>query len=331
MKRLNTRGKIIFTILAIVLLFIFYRLYKFNKLDARLEVFSVSQSDDIQDFAIVDDKYYSLENGKLTAYGKNGQIFSRDAANAIKVLADKRIYTFDKDGVVRKLDRESGKEKDQVNLEMEIVHAEFQDDSIIVYGKDKILRLNKKLKVKNTMDKEDNPVKYAFDKDLESIVSLTLDKGKVISNYSLYQNKEKIFNISTSRETFIDTKIIGDKAILVSNAYIYVIENKAIVDKILLKNIQALDTYKDELALVDKGELKLFDSDLNGKVLKDLSEDAIGISIDRGTIVALTKNNLYTYKKQNISSIGVENPLSLYRNAGNVYVVYKDKIVKVEK
>lgn len=331
MKRLNTRGKIIFTILAIVLIFIFYRIYKFNKLDAKLEVFSVSQSEDIQDFAIVDDKYYSLENGKLTAYGKNGQIFSQDVANAIKVLADKRIYTFDKDGVVRKLDRESGKEKDQVNLEMEIVHAEFQDDSIIVYGKDKVLSLNKKLKVKNTMDKEAGPVKYAFANDLESIVSLTLDKGKVISNYSLYQNQEKIFNISTSRETFIDTKIIGDKVILVSNAYIYVIENKAIVKKVLLKNIQALDTYKDELALVDKGELKLFDSELNGKVLKDLSEEAIGISINKGGIVVLTKNNLYTYKKQNINSIGVENPLSLYKNAGNVYVVYKDKIVKVDK
>ena len=331
MKRLNRRGKIIFTILAIVLIFIFYKLYKFNKLDAKLEVFSVSQSDAIQDFAIVDDKYYSLENGKLTAYGKNGQIFSQDAKNAIKVLADKRIYTFDKDGIVRKLDRESGKEKDQVNLEMEIVHAEFQDDSIIVYGKDKVLRMNKKLKVKNTMDKEYGPVKYAFNNDLESVISLSLDKGKAISNYSLYQNQEKIFDISTSREVFLDTKIIGNKAILVSNAYIYVIENKAIVDKILLKNIQALDTYKDELALVDKGELKLFDSDLNGKVLKDLSEEAIGISIDRGTIVVLTKNNLYTYKKQNISSIGVENPLSLYKNAGNVYVVYKDKIVKVEK
>ena len=331
MKRLNTRGKIIFTILAIVLLFIFYRLYKFNKLDAKLEVFSVSQSDAIQDFAIVDDKYYSLENGKLTAYGKNGQIFSQDAKNAIKVLADKRIYTFDKYGIVRKLDRESGKEKDQVNLEMEIVHAEFQDDSIIVYGNDKVIRMNKKLKVKNTMDKEYGPVKYAFNNDLESVISLSLDKGKAISNYSLYQNQEKIFDISTSREVFLDTKIIGNKAILVSNAYIYVIENKAIVDKILLKNIQALDTYKDELALVDKGELKLFDSDLNGKVLKDLSEEAIGISIDRGTIVVLTKNNLYTYKKQNIRSIGVENPLSLYKNAGNVYVVYKDKIVKVEK
>ena len=331
MKRLNRRGKIIFTILAIVLIFIFYKLYKFNKLDAKLEVFSVSQSDAIQDFAIVDDKYYSLENGKLTTYGKNGQIFIQDAKNAIKVLADKRIYTFEKDGIVRKLDRESGKEKDQVNLEMEIVHAEFQDDSIIVYGKDKVIRLNKKLKVKNTMDKEDGPVKYAFDNGLESVVSLTLDKGKAISNYSLYQNQEKIFDISTSREVFLDTKIIGNKVILVSNAYIYVIENKAIVDKILMKNIQALDNYRDELSLVDKGELKLFDSDLNGKVLKDLSEEAIGISIDRGTIVALTKNNLYTYKKQNISSIGVENPLSLYRNAGNVYVVYKDKIVKVEK
>ncbi|WP_311487458.1 hypothetical protein [uncultured Helcococcus sp.] len=331
MKRLNRRGKIIFTILAIVLIFIFYKLYKFNKLDAKLEVFSVSQSDAIQDFAIVDDKYYSLENGKLTAYGKNGQIFSQDAKNAIKVLADKRIYTFDKDGIVRKLDRESGKEKDQVNLEMEIVHAEFQDDSIIVYGNDKVIRMNKKLKVKNTMDKEYGPVKYAFNNDLESVISLSLDKGKAISNYSLYQNQEKIFDISTSREVFLDTKIIGNKAILVSNAYIYVIENKAIVDKILLKNIQALDTYKDELALVDKGELKLFDSDLNGKVLKDLSEEAIGISIDRGTIVVLTKNNLYTYKKQNIRSIGVENPLSLYKNAGNVYVVYKDKIVKVEK
>ncbi|WP_297376892.1 hypothetical protein [uncultured Helcococcus sp.] len=331
MKRLNRRGKIIFTILAIVLIFIFYKLYKFNKLDAKLEVFSVSQSDAIQDFAIVDDKYYSLENGKLTAYGKNGQIFSQDAKNAIKVLADKRIYTFDKDGIVRKLDRESGKEKDQVNLEMEIVHAEFQDDSIIVYGNDKVIRMNKKLKVKNTMDKEYGPVKYAFNNDLESVISLSLDKGKAISNYSLYQNQEKIFDISTSREVFLDTKIIGNKAILVSNAYIYVIENKAIVDKILLKNIQALDTYKDELALVDKGELKLFDSDLNGKVLKDLSEEAIGISIDRGTIVVLTKNNLYTYKKQNIRSIGVENPLFLYKNAGNVYVVYKDKIVKVEK
>ena len=331
MKRLNRRGKIIFTILAIVLIFIFYKLYKFNKLDAKLEVFSVSQSDAIQDFAIVDDKYYSLENGKLTAYGKNGQIFSQDAKNDIKVLADKRIYTFDKDGIVRKLDRESGKEKDQVNLEMEIVHAEFQDDSIIVYGNDKVIRMNKKLKVKNTMDKEYGPVKYAFNNDLESVISLSLDKGKAISNYSLYQNQEKIFDISTSREVFLDTKIIGNKAILVSNAYIYVIENKAIVDKILLKNIQALDTYKDELALVDKGELKLFDSDLNGKVLKDLSEEAIGISIDRGTIVVLTKNNLYTYKKQNIRSIGVENPLSLYKNAGNVYVVYKDKIVKVEK
>ena len=331
MKRLNRRGKIIFTILAIVLIFIFYKLYKFNKLDAKLEVFSVSQSDAIQDFAIVDDKYYSLENGKLTAYGKNGQIFSQDAKNAIKVLADKRIYTFDKDGIVRKLDRESGKEKDQVNLEMEIVHAEFQDDIIIFYGNDKVIRMNKKLKVKNTMDKEYGPVKYAFNNDLESVISLSLDKGKAISNYSLYQNQEKIFDISTSREVFLDTKIIGNKAILVSNAYIYVIENKAIVDKILLKNIQALDTYKDELALVDKGELKLFDSDLNGKVLKDLSEEAIGISIDRGTIVVLTKNNLYTYKKQNISSIGVENPLSLYKNAGNVYVVYKDKIVKVEK
>lgn len=331
MKRLNRRGKVIFTILAIVLIFIFYKLYKFNKLDARLEVFSVSQSDAIQDFAIVDDKYYSLENGKLTAYGKNGQIFSQDAANAIKVLADKRIYTFDKDGVVRKLERENGKEKDQVNLEMEIVHAEFQDASIIVYGKDKVIRLNKKLNVKNTMDKVDGPVKYAFDNGLESVVSLTLDKGKAISNYSLYQNQEKIFDISTSREVFLDTKIIGNKVILVSNAYIYVIENKAIVDKILLKNNQALDTYKDELALVDKGELKLFDSDLNGKVLKDLSEEAIGISIYRGTIVVLTRNNLYTYKKQNISSIGVENPLSLYKNAGNDYVVYKDKIVKVEK
>lgn len=331
MKRLNRRGKIIFTILAIVLIFIFYKLYKFNKLDAKLEVFSVSQSDAIQDFAIVDDKYYSLENGKLTAYGKNGQIFSQDATNAIKVLADKRIYIFEKDGIVRKLDRESGKEKDQVNLEMEIVHAEFQDDNIIVYGKDKVIRLNKKLKVKNTIDKEDGPVKYAFNNDLESVVSLSLDKGKAISNYSLYQKQEKIFDISTSREVFLDTKIIGNKSILVSNAYIYVIEDRAVVDKILLKNIQALDTYKDDLALVDKGELKLFDSDLNGKVLKDLSEEAIGISINRGGITVLTKTNLYSYKKQNISSIGVENPLSLYKNAGNDYVVYKDKIVKVEK
>lgn len=321
--------KIGFGIVIIIALFFLFRIYQFNTLSANVELFNTNISEDTDQIGLVDDKYYLHENGQVKGYDQDGQLFSRQVQNLVQAIYHKKVYLFMEDGTIEILNRNSGELDKSVKIEKNIEFAELEGNQFIIYTKDSVIIADEDLKDLQEKTGYENPVDYAFQGEGSSIVEMSLEDGQVISNFSVFNGQERSFFLSSSRETFLYTVYLNGKNILVSNAYIYVISNGAIEDKILLEDIDAIDSTEDSLVIVDNQNLKIFDNNLDLVAEKALGQAAKKVYIRPSTIVIEGVRDLMVYQSANLISTPISGQITTVANDQAVYIVFPNRIEQV--
>lgn len=324
----NLLKVLLIVILALVLFFVI-KIYQFNNLASNVEMFNVDFTKETNNIGVLNNKYYKIENDVFSAHNENGEEFKVKVLDINKVIYDKYIYLIENSGRIRLLNRGNGKELKRIKLDKRIENVEKRDDNLIVYQPDQITVLNKKLETFSTIKNLKNPVMYDFTKTKEAILEMDLNDGVISSIFTVKNNDNTQFSISSSNEVFLFTKIIDDNTIMISNSYIYLINGNSIVKKIILRDISAIDFNYDKLAVVDNKELKIFDNKLNEIDKKEIGVDADKLSIRKNSIVAIGREKLFVYENGNVIDADIGGVVNWFENEQVFYTIFLDKIVKV--
>ncbi|EHR36270.1 hypothetical protein ACWOAQ_05640 [Helcococcus kunzii] len=325
---LNAFRILLIAILALVLFFVI-KIYQFNNLDSKVETFNVDFTKETNNIGVLNNKYYKIDNGVFSANTENGEQFKINVLDINKVIYDKYIYLVENSGRIRLLNRNDGKELKKVKLDKSIESIEKNGDNLIVYHPDKVSVLSDKLEKVNEVSDLRNPIKYDFTDTKEAILEMDLSDGVVSSIFTVKNNDNTQFSISSSNEVFLFTKIIDDNTIMVSNSYIYLINGNSVVKKILLKDISAIDFNYEQLAVVDDKQLIIFDKNLEEIDKKTIGVDADKLSIRKNSIVAIGNEKLFVYENGNVIDADIGGVVNWFENDQVFYTIFLDKIVKV--
>lgn len=317
-------------LLFFILIFIFIILvYRFKKLDANEEIFRDKFSTQDEFIGVIDDKYYKIDNGKFVAKDSTGELFSIYVLDVKQILYDNLIYIFEKNGNIRSIDRNNGSEIKSFNLGENIEFAKFYNDDILIYSENSAYIMDKKLEILSKIEDLDNPINIDVDSEKKAIIEFKNLNNTFYSNFIYINDDEIVFELSTNTETYLFTKIIGNKVILVSSSYIYLIENNTITKKILIEDISALDFNENNLAIVNDGNLIIYDENLNEISRKDLEEDADKLYIRNSSIVIVGEKNLMVFENDNLIKTPIQNVIGSFSNSQASYIIFKDRIEKV--
>lgn len=329
MKRKFSIFHFILILLAILGLMVVFNIYQFNNLRDNIEIFSAEITENTDNIGVIDDRYYYTRDGYFRAFNEKGLIFGFTSEEIANVIYDKVIFIAEKSGRIRSLDRRKGEEKHSINLNTNVEYIEKDGEDIIVFTNDSIIILDDKLKIQKNIENLRNPVKFRRSGENYSVVELNIDNGTIYSNYRLYKNEEETFSLSSNSELFINNFIIGGKNILMTNRYLYIIQEDSIVDQKLIKNLQAYDFKDGKLVIVDNGELKIYNENLRLTESKELGEKAKSVSIRRGSYVVLGEENLILYQNFNTVKTPVAENLGTVENEQAIYILFPDRIEKV--
>lgn len=317
-------------LLFFILIFIFIILvYRFKKLDANEEIFRDKFSTQDEFIGVIDDKYYKIDNGKFVAKDSTGELFSIYVLDVKQILYDNLIYIFEENGNIRSIDRNNGSEIKSFNLGENIEFAKFYNDDILIYSENSAYIMDKKLEILSKIEDLDNPINIDVDSEKKAIIEFKNLNNTFYSNFIYINDDEIVFELSTNTETYLFTKIIGNKVILVSSSYIYLIENNTITKKILIEDISALDFNENNLAIVNDGNLIIYDENLNEISRKDLEEDADKLYIRNSSIVIVGEKNLMVFENDNLIKTPIQNVIGSFSNSQASYIIFKDRIEKV--
>lgn len=325
---LNPIKIILLLILALVLFFVI-KIYQFNNLSSNAETINVDFTEETSNIGVLNNKFYKIDNGIFSSNSENGEEFKLKVLDVNKVIYDKYIYIAENSGRIKMLGRNDGKQIKQIELEKKIESIEKTDDHLIVYHPDQITVLNKKLDTVSKVNDIKDPFMYDFTSNKESILEMELNDGVISSIFTVKNNDNTQFSISSSNEVFLFTKIIDDNTIMISNSYIYLIDGNSIVKKVLLKDISAIDFAYDKLAIVDNKELVIYDKNIEEIDRKEIGVDADTVSIRKNSIVAIGNDKLFVYENGNVIDAEVSGVVDWFENDQVFYTIFLDKIVKV--
>lgn len=325
---LNPIKIILLLILALVLFFVI-KIYQFNNLSSNAETINVDFTEETSNIGVLNNKFYKIDNGVFSANSENGEEFKLKVLDVNKVIYDKYIYIAENSGRIKMLGRNDGKQIKQIELDKKIESIEKTDDHLIVYHPDQITVLNKKLDTVSKVNDIKDPFMYDFTSNKESILEMELNDGVISSIFTVKNNDNTQFSISSSNEVFLFTKIIDDNTIMISNSYIYLIDGNSIVKKVLLKDISAIDFAYDKLAIVDNKELVIYDKNIEEIDRKEIGVDADTVSIRKNSIVAIGNDKLFVYENGNVIDAEVSGVVDWFENDQVFYTIFLDKIVKV--
>lgn len=325
---LNPIKIILLLILALVLFFVI-KIYQFNNLSSNAETINVDFTEETSNIGVLNNKFYKIDNGVFSANSENGEEFKLKVLDVNKVIYDKYIYIAENSGRIKMLGRNDGKQIKQIELEKKIESIEKTDDHLIVYHPDQITVLNKKLDTVSKVNDIKDPFMYDFTSNKESILEMELNDGVISSIFTVKNNDNTQFSISSSNEVFLFTKIIDDNTIMISNSYIYLIDGNSIVKKVLLKDISAIDFAYDKLAIVDNKELVIYDKNIEEIDRKEIGVDADTVSIRKNSIVAIGNDKLFVYENGNVIDAELSGVVDWFENDQVFYTIFLDKIVKV--
>ena len=213
-------------------------------------------------------------------------------------------------------------------MKEEIRSAKLVNGNILLFFRNGLALLDQSLTIKERLEGLQNPASFDQRDGKIAFIELSLKNGKINSDFTLKTGEDK-FTLSSVSETFLFTKILADRTILVSNAYIYSIVDNAIVDKVHLEKVTAVDSKDDKLALVDNKKLVIFDKDLKEIDRQDLGVDIGKISMRRNSIILIADNKLIVYENKNKIEANIENAVDYYENDAAFYTIFKDKIERV--
>lgn len=329
MKRKFSIFHFILILLAILGLMVIYNFYQFNNLSDKVEIFSAEITEDTKNIGVIDDRYYYTKEGYFRAFNEKGMIYGFSSEEIANVLYGKVIYIAEKSGSIRAIDRAKGEDKDSIVLDKEVENIDFDGEDIIVYTKDSILILDDKLKIQKEIPELRNPVKFKRSGEDYSVIELNIDNGTIYSNYRLYRNEEVTFSLSSNSEIFINTFIADGINVLLTNRYLYFIQEDSIVDQKVIRALQAYDVKDNKLALVDDQELKIYDENFEVLEAKELGENAKEVSIRKSSVVVLGEENLILYQNFNTVKTPVSENLGIVDNDEAIYIKFVDRIEKV--
>lgn len=328
MKKLSGFKTLLLLFFILILIFIIL-VYRFKKLDANEEIFRDKFSTQDEFIGVIDDKYYKIDNGKFVAKDSTGELFSIYVLDVKQILYDNLIYIFEKNGNIRSIDRNNGSEIKSFNLGENIEFAKFYNDDILIYSENSAYIMDKKLEILSKIEDLDNPINIDIDSEKKAIIEFKNLNNTFYSNFIYINDDEIVFELSTNTETYLFTKIIDNKVILVSSSYIYLIENNTITKKILIEDISALDFNENNLAIVNDGNLIIYDENLNEISRKDLEEDADKLYIRNSSIVIVGEKNLMVFENDNLIKTPIQNVIGSFSNSQASYIIFKDRIEKV--
>lgn len=328
MKKLSRFKTLLLLFFILILIFIIL-VYRFKKLDSNEEIFRDKFSTQDEFIGVIDDKYYKIDNGKFVAKDSTGELFSIYVLDVKQILYDNLIYIFEENGNIRSIDRNNGSEIKSFNLGENIEFAKFYNDDILIYSENSAYIMDKKLEILSKIEDLDNPINIDVDSEKKAIIEFKNLNNTFYSNFIYINDDEIVFELSTNTETYLFTKIIGNKVILVSSSYIYLIENNTITKKILIEDISALDFNENNLAIVNDGNLIIYDENLNEISRKDLEEDADKLYIRNSSIVIVGEKNLMVFENDNLIKTPIQNVIGSFSNSQASYIIFKDRIEKV--
>lgn len=328
MKKLSGFKTLLLLFFILILIFIIL-VYRFKKLDSNEEIFRDKFSTQDEFIGVIDDKYYKIDNGKFVAKDSTGELFSIYVLDVKQILYDNLIYIFEENGNIRSIDRNNGSEIKSFNLGENIEFAKFYNDDILIYSENSAYIMDKKLEILSKIEDLDNPINIDVDSEKKAIIEFKNLNNTFYSNFIYINDDEIVFELSTNTETYLFTKIIGNKVILVSSSYIYLIENNTITKKILIEDISALDFNENNLAIVNDGNLIIYDENLNEISRKDLEEDADKLYIRNSSIVIVGEKNLMVFENDNLIKTPIQNVIGSFSNSQASYIIFKDRIEKV--
>lgn len=329
---MKKKSILLYSILAVLLILVIYfsvKIYKFYSIKSDIQYIKTLDNSESRLIGVVDNKYYRIKDNKFEAFDRNNkEIFSFKANNIVDIIYDRVIYLFTGDGKVFSISRYNGKEEKIIDLKMEIKKANLVDDQIVIFGRKKISILNRKLKIIKEFDKLSNPVAYT-ENSTQKFIELESINGTINSSLTIKNNDEDLYKLNATKETFLKLKDINDTLFLLSNKYMYLIKENKIIKKKLVFNLSAIDFRNDKIAIVDNNILSILDENLELIESKPLNKEIQKISIRKNSIIMLAKDSVFVYENGNLLEEKAENWISSYAENEAYYIIFKDKIQRV--
>lgn len=323
--------KVLLVIITLILLFIGYRIYKFNSIGSKVEFFQMNSNENSKFIGVLSNNYYKVENDKFYAFNVNNEkLFEKEAKEIVNIIYDKYIYLIDKNGLVQKIDRFSGKEKNQQKLEIIPTKMEYINNNLIIYSDNSITILSNKLEIKDEIKGLNSPVSFSINNNKYSVIELGFQDGKIYSKFNIINNKNKEFSLISNEEVFLKTKIIGENTLLFSTRQIYLINGNSIIKTTPLIDISAIDISKDKIAVADSQVLRVYDFELNEIINKEVFMDVDKLSILKNTIVLLSKDKIKVLENGNLIEENIENVIDSYSKNNEFYLITNNKIQKIK-
>ncbi len=330
MKQKITLWKIILIIVLVIAAFVGYKIYKFNSLNSNVEVFSTSSNSKSKFIGVISNDYYKLEDDRLKGFKQdNNLLFDIEAKDIADIVYDKYIYIIKNDGSISSIDRHTGEEKRNTKLDSKPVKSQYIDKELIIYCEDSIIILSNKLSTLKEINGINNPISFSQSGKDYSLIELNQKDNNINSRFTISNGEENSFNLFSSDEVFLRTKIMGDNIILLSNRYLYLIEDNSILKKKFFVNITAVDINKDKIAIVNDKELIVFDKNLEEISRRDLGREIDKVKILNNSIFLLSKDKAIVYENENILEDGISEWLDWYTRDNEFYIIFENKIQRV--
>lgn len=329
---MKKKSILLYLIIAVLLILVIYfsvRTYRFYSIKSDIQYIKTSNNSESKLIGIVDNKYYRIKDDQFEAFNKdNKEIFSIKTNNIVDIIYDRVIYFFSGDGKVVSISRDKGKEEKKIDLKMEIKKANLVNNQIVIFGKNKISILDRKLKIIKEVDKLTNPIAYTENKT-QKFIELESINETINSTLTIKNNDEVLYKLNATKETFLKIEEINDSIFLLSNKYIYLIKENKIIKKMIVLNLSAIDFRDNKIAMVDNNILNIFDENLELIESKPLNKEIQKISIRKNSIIMLAKDSIFVYEKGNLLEEKAKDWISSYAENDAYYIIFKDKIQRV--
>ncbi|MDO5026796.1 MAG: hypothetical protein Q4E50_03070 [Tissierellia bacterium] len=326
----------LYVLLAILLsggLYYAYNLIRLNRVDSKEFSMEIKVSDSLKHMGVFDGVFYGLEGNKLRGVDKDkGLVFEKHLGLGINdIVYDKFIYVSQEDGLIRAFDRFDGTLFAKLDLGEKVYNLDLVDKKLLAYGRDKVFVMDMYLKDMTVESFDYRPVKYEFSDHDQALIFLDRELGGLKSRFEIYREGKKTYYISSVDELFMYTSFLSDKSnVLLTNSYLYLINNGKLIRKTFILNPRAIDVKNDKIALVDDESLKIFDKDLKLLEEVNLSFKADNIMIVRDKILLVGNNFMASYEDNNLIKTDVANMKSYFLEKDGIYVVMPNRIEKVK-
>lgn len=327
MKKINISHIAVGIVLILIALF-GYNFYQFNSLESDVEIFQ-NDSKNSQFNAVLDNKHYKYEGGKLQAFNSEKLLFEVEISDVKDIVYDRYIYVI-RNNEALLLDRNNGNIKRKYESEKNLEFANISNRKLYIYTNDSILKFNYKLKFDSEISNLENPIRGLEKKDKIGLVSFNKIDGSNLSSFEIRQGENKTFSLKSGNEIFLDFHSIGDTDFLITSNNIYSIKDGGITNRRLIEKFSAYYKTKDYIYLLDNRTLYQIDSNLKEVYKKYIGIEAEEMWVRKNSIIFLSKDQLAVLENENLITENIDKWTSYYSTDDDLYIFFENRIQKVK-